>query len=172
VAMLLGIPMALVMIPSSISLHYNRKARSWFISPAMTHLLLCLLKHLHPFKKSWQSLIRLNLFSMVLEKNGLPSRILVSCIIIIHTHILTLVVGIEYTIFVYDIIWTLLGSFEEITSVDGDEEITWHTENNKPVLQILLVIIFILLADWSFNNSTEQLRFTECLIYYCCCLCC
>jgi hypothetical protein len=46
-----------------------------------------------------------------------------------------------------------LGSFEDITSVEGDEEITWHTENNKPVLQIILVIIFILLADWSFNNT-------------------
>ncbi|KIJ92679.1 hypothetical protein K443DRAFT_113196, partial [Laccaria amethystina LaAM-08-1] len=44
----------------------------------------------------------------------------------------------EYTIFVHDIVWTLLGSFEEITSVEGDEEITWHTENNKPVPQILL----------------------------------
>ncbi|EDR09218.1 uncharacterized protein LACBIDRAFT_326641 [Laccaria bicolor S238N-H82] len=44
----------------------------------------------------------------------------------------------EYTIFVHDIVWTLLGSFEEITSVEGDEEITWHTENNKPILQILL----------------------------------
>ncbi|KIK04915.1 hypothetical protein K443DRAFT_4271 [Laccaria amethystina LaAM-08-1] len=32
-----------------------------------------------------------------------------------------------YTIFAHDIIWTLLGSFEDITSVEGDEEITWHT---------------------------------------------
>jgi hypothetical protein len=109
---------------------------------------------------------------MDLEKNGLPSRILVSCIILIPTHILTLLVGIEYTIFVHDIVWTLLGSFEDITSVEGDEEITWHTENNKPVLQILLVIILILLADWSFNNSTEQLCFTKSLVYYCCCLSC
>ncbi|KDR70295.1 hypothetical protein GALMADRAFT_144954 [Galerina marginata CBS 339.88] len=44
----------------------------------------------------------------------------------------------DYTIFVYDAIWTLLGSFDEITSVDGDEEITWETENNKPILRILL----------------------------------
>jgi hypothetical protein len=62
-----------------------------------------------------------------------------------------------------------LGSFEEITSVEGDEEITWHTENNKPVLQILLVIIFTLLADWSFNNTTEQLHFAKSLVYCCCC---
>ena len=59
----------------------------------------------------------------------------------IHRHILTFI-EIEDTIFVHDIVWTLLGSFEEIISVEGDKELTWHTENNKPVLQILLVIIF------------------------------
>ena len=79
---------------------------------------------------------------MHLEKSGLPSRILVGYhIISILRHILTFI-EIEYTIFVHDIVWTLLGSFEEITSVEGDEQITWHTENNKLVLQILLVTIF------------------------------
>lgn len=45
----------------------------------------------------------------------------------------------EYVILVHDVIWTLLGPFDLITSVDGDEDITWHTENNKPVLHVLLV---------------------------------
>ena len=139
--MLLEILMGFVMNLQLSCLHCIRKERSWFTFPAMTHPPLCLLKHHHPFKRWWWSLICLNLSSMHLEKSGLPSRILVSCIISIHRHILTFI-EIEYTIFVHDIVWTLLGSFEEITSVDGDEEITWHTENNNPVLQILLVTIF------------------------------
>jgi hypothetical protein len=48
---------------------------------------------------------------------------------------------------VHDIIWTLLGSFSDITSDEGDEEITWHTENNKPVLYILLVCLFLFSPD-------------------------
>ena len=45
----------------------------------------------------------------------------------------------EYAILIYDIIWTLLGPYDVITSIDGDENITWHTENNEPVLHVLLV---------------------------------
>ena len=30
----------------------------------------------------------------------------------------------EYVVLVHDVIWTLLGLYEVITSVDGDEEIT------------------------------------------------
>jgi hypothetical protein len=45
----------------------------------------------------------------------------------------------EYAILVYDVIWTLLGPYDVITSIDGDEDITWHTENNKPILHVLLV---------------------------------
>jgi hypothetical protein len=43
---------------------------------------------------------------------------------------------------VHDVIWTLLGSFSDITSVEGDEEITWNSENNKPILRVLLVHFF------------------------------
>ena len=48
----------------------------------------------------------------------------------------------EWTILVHDAIWTLLGSFSDITSVEGDEEITWSSENNKPILHVLLVFVF------------------------------
>ena len=37
--------------------------------------------------------------------------------------------------------WTLLGPYHIITSVDGDEDIIWHTENNKPILHVLLVCL-------------------------------
>ena len=47
----------------------------------------------------------------------------------------------ECAILVHDVIWTLLGPYEVITSVDGDEDITWHTENNKPVLHVLMVCL-------------------------------
>ena len=49
---------------------------------------------------------------------------------------------IAYAIFVEDIMWNLLGSYSDITAVDGDEEIEWQFENNKPVLKILLVCSF------------------------------
>ena len=45
----------------------------------------------------------------------------------------------EYVILIHDVIWSLLGPYNVITSVDGDEDITWHMENNKPVLHVLLV---------------------------------
>jgi len=38
-------------------------------------------------------------------------------------------IQIGYIILVHDV----------ITSIDGDEDITWHTENNKPVLHVLFV---------------------------------
>jgi hypothetical protein len=44
---------------------------------------------------------------------------------------------------VHDVIWTLLGSFSDITSFEGDEEITWDSENNKPILRVLLVHFFL-----------------------------
>jgi hypothetical protein len=49
----------------------------------------------------------------------------------------------EYVVLVHDIIWTLLGPYEVITSVDGDEDITWYTENNKPVLHMLVVCLIL-----------------------------
>jgi len=49
----------------------------------------------------------------------------------------------EWTILVHDVIWTLLGSFSDITSFEGDEEITWNSENNKPILHVLLVHLFL-----------------------------
>jgi hypothetical protein len=45
----------------------------------------------------------------------------------------------EYVILVHDLIWSLCGPYDVITSVDGDEDVTWHTENNKLVLHVLLV---------------------------------
>ena len=35
-----------------------------------------------------------------------------------------------------------MGSFSDITSVEGDEEITWSSENNKLILHVLLVFVF------------------------------
>lgn len=46
---------------------------------------------------------------------------------------------VEYSILVHDAIWTLLGPYAVITSDDGDEDIIWHTEHNKPVLHVLFV---------------------------------
>lgn len=46
-----------------------------------------------------------------------------------------------YVILVHDVMWTLLGPYHVITSVDGDEDIVWHTENNKPILHVLLVCL-------------------------------
>ena len=35
-----------------------------------------------------------------------------------------------------------MGSFSDITSVEGDEEVTWSSENNKLILRVLLVFVF------------------------------
>jgi hypothetical protein len=51
----------------------------------------------------------------------------------------------EYVILIHDVIWTLLGPYNVITSIDGDEEVVWSSENNKPVLHILLVYLFFIL---------------------------
>ena len=55
----------------------------------------------------------------------------------------------EYVILVHDVIWTLLGPYDIITSVDGEEDIIWHTENNKPVLHVLLVCLHYFLLNYS-----------------------
>ena len=76
-----------------------------------------------------------------MQRNGPQSHILVDYIILTYKFMLTSL-KIAYAIFVEDIIWNLLGSYSDITSVDGDEEIEWQFENNKPVLKILLVCSF------------------------------
>ncbi|PPQ93207.1 hypothetical protein CVT25_007837 [Psilocybe cyanescens] len=38
----------------------------------------------------------------------------------------------EYIMFVHNIVWDLLGLFEEITSADGDKEITWQRNLSLP----------------------------------------
>ena len=44
-------------------------------------------------------------------------------------------------------IWSLLGPYDVITSDEGDEEVTWGSENNRPVLHVLLVyFIFSLIT--------------------------
>jgi hypothetical protein len=71
----------------------------------------------------------------------------------------------EYVILIHDVIWTLLGHYDVITSVDGDEDITWHTENNKPVLHILLVCLNLFPTDLIRSNKIiEQLFFVKHLI--------
>ena len=45
----------------------------------------------------------------------------------------------EYVILIHDVIWSLLGPYDVITSAEGDEEVTWGFENNKPVLHVFLV---------------------------------
>ena len=55
----------------------------------------------------------------------------VSCDILYCKFMFTLFKKKEYAILVHDV----------ITSVDGDEDITWHTENNKPVLHVLMVCL-------------------------------
>jgi hypothetical protein len=42
-------------------------------------------------------------------------------------------------ILIHDVIWSLLEPYDVITSAEGDEEVTWGFENNKPVLHVLLV---------------------------------
>jgi hypothetical protein len=75
-----------------------------------------------------------------------------------HTHF---VQQKEYVILIHDVIWTLLGPYDVITSIDGDEEITWHMENNKPVLHILLVCLNLFLNDLISNRTVEQLFFVN-----------
>ena len=48
----------------------------------------------------------------------------------------------EYGILIHDVIWSLLGPYDVITSDEGDEEVTWGFENNKLVLHVLLVYLF------------------------------
>ena len=62
----------------------------------------------------------------------------------------------EYVVLVHDAIWTLLGLYEVITSVDGDEEITWHTQNNKPVLHVLLVCLNLFFTQLMKSNQTIE----------------
>jgi len=50
----------------------------------------------------------------------------------------------EYVILIHDVIWSLLGPYDVITSDEGDEEVTWGFENNKPVLHVLLVYLFFI----------------------------
>ena len=44
----------------------------------------------------------------------------------------------KYVVLVHNVIWTLLGLYGVITLVDGDEEITWHNQNNKSILHVVL----------------------------------
>jgi hypothetical protein len=67
----------------------------------------------------------------------------------------------DYVIFVYDVIWALLGSYGVITSVDGDEDVTWHTENNKPVLHVLLVCLNLFPTELKSNRTIEHLFFIK-----------
>ena len=71
-----------------------------------------------------------------------------------HTHF---VQQKEYVILIYDIIWTLLGPYDVITSIDGDEDITWHTENNKPVLHVLLVCLNLFPTNLIRSNKTRAI---------------
>ena len=78
----------------------------------------------------------------------------------------------EYVILIHDVIWSLLGPYDVITSVDGDEDITWHTENNKPVLHVLLVCLNLFSTDLIRSNRTiEQFFFVKrpirCHIRFC-----
>ena len=50
----------------------------------------------------------------------------------------------EYVILIHDVIWSLLGPYHVITSDEGDEEVTWGSENNKPVLHVLLVYFYFI----------------------------
>jgi hypothetical protein len=85
-------------------------------------------------------------------------------------------IQIEYVILVHDVMWTLLGPYDVITSLDGDEDITWHTENNKPVLHVLFVCLNLspnqLIKS---NNILEQFCFVSHPIpshNLFCCFCC
>ena len=64
---------------------------------------------------------------------------------------------IEYVILIHDVIWSLCGPYDVITSVDGDEDVTWYTENNKPVLHVLLVSFALFFSYLTKSNKiTEQ----------------
>jgi hypothetical protein len=92
-----------------------------------------------------------------LERNNLTLKIPVGHIILISKLMLRFL-NLEWTIFVHDAIWSLLGSFSDITSVEGDEEITWSSENNKPILRVLLVFFFSLINN--LNLILPQSNFT------------
>jgi len=118
-----------------------RKARYSYIFQAKIPPQLCQLKHLHPFNVLCLWFTCPSLFLRLLERNHPPSKIQVSHIILISKSKLIFLKP-EWTILVHDVIWTLLGSFSDITSFEGDEEITWNSENNKPILRVLLVYLF------------------------------
>ena len=127
--------------PWLINLPCIRKARYWYIFRAKILLWLRQSKHLHPFNVLCLWFICPSLFLRLLEGNHLTLKIPVGYIILISKLMLRFL-NLEWTIFVHDAIWTLLGSFSDITSVEGDEEITWSSENNKPILRVLLVFFF------------------------------
>jgi hypothetical protein len=62
----------------------------------------------------------------------------------------------DYVIFVHDVIWTLLGSYDVVTSADGDDDITWHAENNKPVLHVLFVCLNLFPTEFIKSNRTIE----------------
>ncbi len=128
--------------PWLINLPCIRKARYWYIFQAKIPPQLCQLKCLHPFNVLCLWFICPSLFLRLLERNHPPSKIQVGHIILISKSMLIFLIP-EWTILVHDVIWTLLGSFSDITSFEGDEEITWNSENNKPILHVLLVHLFL-----------------------------
>ena len=75
----------------------------------------------------------------------------------------------EYVILVHDVIWTLLGPYNVITSIDGDEDITWHMENNKPVLHVLLVCLNLFSTTLiTYNGTIEQFFFVSLIRHHIC----
>ena len=127
--------------PWQINLPCIRKARYWYIFQAKIPPQLCHPKHLHLFNVLCPSFTCPSLFLRLSERNHPLSKIQVGHIILISKSMLIFLKP-EWTILVHDAIWTLLGSFSDITSVEGDEEITWSSENNKPILHVLLVFVF------------------------------
>jgi hypothetical protein len=130
--------------PWLINLPCIRKARYWYIFQTKIPPQLCQQKHLHPLNVLSLWFTCPSLFLRLSQRNHPPLTIQVGHIILISKSMLTSIfLKPEWTILVHDVIWTLLGSFSDITSVEGDEEITWNSENNKPILHVLLVFFFL-----------------------------
>ena len=116
-----------------------------------------LLNHLLLWRLQWIFLTLLSLFLRLLPRNFLMFPTKVSCNIYIVLQLYAYFIQQkEYVVLVHDVIWTLLGLYEVITSVDRDEEITWHTQNNKPVLHVLLVCLNLFFTQLMKSNQTVE----------------
>jgi len=106
-----------------------REAQCSYIFQMRTPLRSYPLNRNQLWKFHWMWFTLLSLYLRLFPRSMQTSPAKVSCnllnlnLMLIHLK--------EYVILIHDVIWTLLGPYDIITSANGDEDITWHTENNK-----------------------------------------